>query len=85
MRPFGGVREGLKIIALDTPARRSLLWIPAIALGRRPARPERRGYHWLTLEAFEMEVGEPFILDGEAFPPGKYRVSKGPVLNFVAP
>jgi hypothetical protein len=85
MKPFGREREGLKMIALDTPARRSLLWIPAIALGRRPARPERRGYHWLTLEAFEMEVGEPFILDGEAFPPGKYRVSKGPVLNFVAP
>lgn len=85
LKPFGRAREGLKMAVLDTPARRSLLWIPAIALGRRPEPPEQRGYHWFTPEAFAMKVGEPFILDGEAFPPGAYRVSLGPVLRFVAP
>ena len=85
LKPFGPLREGLKVIALDTPDRRSLLWVPAIALGRLPEPPETRGYHRLATEAFAMEVGEPFILDGEAFPPGRYRVSLGPLLRFVAP
>jgi diacylglycerol kinase (ATP) len=61
------------------------MWVPAIALGRMPDPPESRGYHQLATEAFTMEVGEPFILDGEAFPPGRYRVSLGPQLRFVAP
>ena len=85
LKPFGPLGGGLKVLALDTPARRSLLWVPAIALGRLPDPPEARGYHRLTTEAFEMEVGEPFILDGEAFPPGRYRVSLGPPLRFAAP
>lgn len=85
MKPFGPLKEGLKLIALDTPDRRSLLWVPAIALGRLPEPPEARGYHRLALEGFAMEVSEPFILDGEAFPPGGYRVSLGPPLRFAAP
>jgi diacylglycerol kinase (ATP) len=85
LKPFGPLREGLKITVLDTPDRRSLLWVPAIALGRLPDPPELRGYHRLSPEAFEMEVGEPFVLDGEAFPPGRYRVSTGPLLRFAAP
>jgi hypothetical protein len=85
LKPFGQQREGLKMLALDTPDRRSLLWIPAIALGRRPKVPEERGYHWLSPTGFEMEVDQPFILDGEAFPIGSYRVSTGPLLRFVAP
>jgi diacylglycerol kinase (ATP) len=85
VKPFGKARAGIKLAVLDTPERRSLLWIPAIALGRRPRRPERRGYHWFEPEAFEMELGERFILDGEAFPPGRYRVSAGPILRFATP
>ena len=85
LKPFGPLRGGLKMIVLDTPARRSLLWIPRLALGSLPSPPERRGFHRLTPQAFEMEVGEPFILDGEAFPPGRYRVSTGPLLRFAAP
>ena len=85
LKPFGPTQPGLKMMVLDTPARRSLLWIPAIAAGRLPANPERRGYHRLTPDALEMEVSEPFILDGEAFPPGHYRVSTGPLLRFAAP
>lgn len=85
LKPFGEAREGLKMVALDSAARRSLLTIPAVAMGRRPAAAERRGFHWLESDGFEMEVGEPFILDGEAFPPGRYRISTGPLLCFVAP
>lgn len=82
LKPFGRLREGLKLIVLDTPARQSLLRIPLIALGREA---EKSGYHRLALESFGLDISEPFILDGEAFPPGRYRVSTGPALTFVAP
>ena len=42
LKPFGPHVEGLRLTVLDTSARRSLLWIPAVALGRQP---KGRGYH----------------------------------------
>ena len=59
--------------------------MPLIAVGKQPQPPGRHGFHWHLLEAFGMEMGAPFILDGEAFPAGAYRVSQGPVLRFVVP
>ncbi len=85
LKPFPQPVSGLKLAVLDTPARGSLAWIPLVAAGRRPDPPESRGYHWHSLDAFAMAVGEPFILDGEAFPAGDYRVSQGPLLRFVVP
>jgi hypothetical protein len=85
LKPFGQWREGLKVAVLDRPWRKSLLRFPLVALGRRPARAERLGYHWLAADAFRMELEERFILDGEAFPAGAYRVSQGPELRFVVP
>jgi len=85
MKPFGDRREGLKLVALDRPSRRSLLHIPSIAFGRQPSAPARLGYHWAAPEAYRMELEDRFILDGEAFPAGSYRVSQGPELRFVVP
>ncbi|MXO59886.1 hypothetical protein GRI89_10080 [Altererythrobacter salegens] len=81
VKPFGNLREGLKAIVLDTPARRSLMHLPMVALGRRK---DGRGYHCFAAESFGLDITEPFILDGEAFPPGNYRISTGPSLTFVA-
>ena len=39
----------------------------------------------LGAEGLEIEVTEPVILDGEAFPAGRYRVEQGPELTFVTP
>lgn len=85
LKPFGALREGLKLAALDTPSRRSLLWIPLVAIGKQPRPPERRGYHWDSLERFGMTLDGPFILDGEAFPPGDYHVTQGRPLRFIVP
>ena len=85
LKPFGAPARGLKLAVLDTPARSSLAWVPLVAAGRRPASPERRGYHWHAPESFSMAVGTPFILDGEAFPAGEYLVSQGPLLRFAVP
>lgn len=85
LKPFGHWRKGLKLAVLDRPSRRSLARIPFIAAGRQPADPARLGYHWVAPESFLMTLDERFILDGEAFPPGAYRVSQGPELRFVVP
>jgi len=85
LKPFGVMREGLKLAVLDRPRRRSLAWIPLIAAGRHPARPERLGYHWLAPGPFRIALEDRFILDGEAFPPGDYRIAEGPELSFVVP
>ena len=84
-RAFGAMREGLKLAILDRPWRKSLLRVPAVAFGRQPRRPERLGYHWLAPDSYVMTLEDRFILDGEAFPPGAYRVSQGPELRFVVP
>ena len=39
----------------------------------------------LDAEALAIEVAEPVILDGEAFPAGRYRVEQGPELTFISP
>jgi hypothetical protein len=85
LKPFGAMREGLKFAVLDRPWRKSLLRIPQVAFGRPPAQAERLGYRWGAPESFQMTLDDRFILDGEAFPPGAYRVSKGPELRFVVP
>lgn len=85
LKPFGAWRQGLKLAVLDRPRRKSLLHVPLIAFGRLPSKPESLGYHWLDPDGFRLTVEDRFILDGEAFPPGDYRVSQGPELRFAVP
>jgi hypothetical protein len=85
LRPFGGASEGLKLAVLDRPRRKSLARIPLVAFGRLPSKPARLGYHWVAPDSYRMQLDDRFILDGEAFPPGAYRVSQGPELRFVVP
>jgi diacylglycerol kinase (ATP) len=44
-----------------------------------------RGIHQLTASQFTLSIDDQFILDGEAFPAGDYRIGQGPELAFVAP
>jgi hypothetical protein len=85
LKPFGALREGLKLAVLDRPWRKSLLRIPLIAFGRQPANPERLGYCWLARDSFRLGLDDRFVLDGEAFPAGDYKISLGPELRFVVP
>ena len=85
IRLFGPLNEGLKIVALDRPARRVLAMMPLLLGGLRLSDPDRWGIHYRTTTSFELAIEEPWILDGEAFPGGRYRVSEGPVLTFVVP
>ena len=85
IRLFGPLHEGLKIVALDRPARRVLAMMPLLLTILRLSDPDRLGIHYRVTPQFELQIDEPWILDGEAFPAGLYTVSEGPELSFVVP
>lgn len=85
MRPFGALEGGLKMAILDQPSRTSLLRLPQIFRGRSVADWADKGFHQVSADRVEVDFGDEFILDGEAYPAGSYEVSQGPMLEFVRP
>jgi diacylglycerol kinase (ATP) len=85
IKPFGGRRNGLQTAVLDSAHRGLLLRLPLVFRGLVSPRMRRFGYHVLDLDALGIDIGDRFILDGEAFPRGEYRLSLGPRLRFVVP
>lgn len=85
LRVFGKVRPGLKTLAVDAPPRRLLAAVGPLLAGSETAWLERMGYHRVDAPAFDLDLTGEFVLDGELFPAGRYRVSEGPPLSFVVP
>lgn len=86
IRPFGRrVAPGLKMIVLDYPSRLVLGLIPLVLFGLGNRLLERRGLHRFGTSDVEMDIEGAFILDGEAFPAGRYIMDEGPLLTFVVP
>lgn len=85
LNPFGEQREGLKMVVLDHPRRNLLLTMPALLRGHESSRLREQGFHRLSADTIEIAVGDEIILDGEAFPAGRYRLTSGPELRFVVP
>lgn len=85
IKPFGHLRSGLKLVALDQISRRSTLMVPSVLLGKVLPNLRERGIHQISTPQFTLEIGDQFIFDGEAFPAGKYRISQGAELEFVTP
>lgn len=85
MRPFGEEGEGLRAAVIDSTHRGLLLRLPLIFRGVVSATMRRLGYHVVEAEGLQIDLAERFILDGEAFPAGRYRLSLGPKLRFVVP
>lgn len=85
IKPFGALRGGLKIVALDQISRRTTALIPLILTGRLREGLRERGIHQVAATQFSLSIADQFILDGEAFPAGDYRIEQGPELAFVAP
>ena len=83
--PFRAVEGPLQIAVIDNPRRRLLLALPSIFRGTSSRRTQKRGYHAFADSAVDIELGDGFILDGEAFPAGRYRLTAGPRLRFVVP
>ncbi len=83
-RPFAGL-EGLKLAVIDHPRRRIMGAIPAIAAGWESDWLTRNGFHRCATDRIEIDLGDRFILDGEAFPAGRFEIVPGPSLSFVVP
>lgn len=85
-RPFGrDVPPGMKLMVLDWPVRWVVMLIPAIMFGLYGRLLARNGVHRFCANDIDMDIGGSFILDGEAFPAGRYILDEGPQLAFVVP
>lgn len=85
LRPFRKVAGALRMALMDVARPGLLLRAPLMLTGFASRRLGRHGYHLIGGSAFELELDGRFILDGEAFPAGHYRIAAGPTLRFVAP
>lgn len=85
LNPFGKLRKGLKLVAVDQISRRTTALVPAVIGGYLQNKLRERGIHQLSASQFTLDIDDQFILDGEAFPAGQYRIGQGPELEFVAP
>lgn len=85
VRPFGRARPGLKLAVVDFPLRWLMALLPAILFGLNGRAVARAGGHQIDAEAIALDIDASFILDGEAFPAGRYLLEQGAQLHFVAP
>lgn len=87
MKLLAGVEDGKAIgyFMIDAPRRRALALVPAAAMGSHGPRLAALGMHRGSGEAFDVVLGDGFILDGERFPAGAFRMAAGPELRFVVP
>jgi diacylglycerol kinase (ATP) len=85
LQPFGRLKTGLRMVAVDQVSRRTAAIIPLVVMGRKQSGLREKGIHQLSLPEFSLTIDDSFIFDGEAFPAGSYRISQGPALEFVIP
>ncbi len=87
LKPFPGKSNDREILYLvmDAPLRRAVAMVPPVLFGHYPSFLPEIGIHRGAVEELEMDLADSFILDGETFPAGKYRVSSGPELRFIVP
>ncbi|GGN43203.1 diacylglycerol kinase [Novosphingobium indicum] len=85
-RPFGrNPAPGLKMAVIDWPVRWVIALLPAVLFGLYGRFLTRKGAQRFYASELELDIGGPFILDGEAFPAGRYVLDEGPQLTFVVP
>jgi len=87
MRPFPKVLEDNKLnfFVYDAPLRRAAAMFPPLMYGFDPAFLPSIGLHRGTTSQLKIDFGDSFILDGETYPGGTYRIRLGPELHFIAP
>ncbi|MEM7688490.1 MAG: acylglycerol kinase family protein [Pseudomonadota bacterium] len=85
IKPFGRLRTGLRLVALDQVGRRTTALLPFAMTGALQSGLREKGIHQLSLSEFTLTIDDAFIFDGEAFPAGAYSVGQGPAIEFVTP
>ena len=85
VKPFGAVREGLKLLAIDAPPRAMARAVGPLLRGSEAPWLERAGYHRLDTEAVRLSIESGFVLDGELYAGGEFTVRRGAPIQFVVP
>ena len=85
LKPFGHVRPGLKLLAVDAPPKALPLYVPPLLAGSERKALAKAGYHRGDPRSFELSVERGFILDGEMYPGGDLLVRTGTPLEFIVP
>lgn len=85
LKPFGPMRDGLKLLTVDAPPRWLAVTVPALLAGSTRRWLERAGYRNRDAIWFQVAPQDGFILDGELFEGGDLSVRQGPLLSFVVP
>lgn len=83
--PFGPLRDGLKLLVVDAPARRLARALPIVISGRDAPWLADAGYRRADLDSFAIDVPGEIVLDGEIYPGGVLEVRTGPPLEFLVP
>lgn len=83
LRPFGHLRKGLKLVALDQVSRGTMFSVLPVMKGKTRPKLRERGVHQISTPQFTLDIDDQFIFDGEAFPAGEYCIEQGPELEFV--
>ena len=86
MQPFKPIGAApIRGMLLDSSRRRLLAALPRLIAGKSPANASELGIQLFGGDGFELDIRDRFILDGEAFPAGRYRIGLGPKLRFLVP
>lgn len=87
LRPFRktGRAGEINFLVFDAPLRRAVALVPLIFSGADPRFLDSLGVQRGADSEFQLDLGDRFILDGEFFPAGNYRISLGPELQFIVP
>jgi Diacylglycerol kinase catalytic domain len=85
IRPFGRLRDGLKILRVDAPPRKMLFSLPWLLMGSEAPFLERAGYNRTDVDRLRLSLTSDFILDGEAFSGGDIELRRRAPIGFVVP
>jgi hypothetical protein len=83
--PFAPEHRDIRYLLLDAPIRRVTARLPAILWGGNRSFYPTIGIHRGMGTSFDIDLDDGFILDGEAFAPGRIRLRQGPELHFIVP
>lgn len=85
LQPFADMPGPIRYIAVDAPLRRVIALVPAILFGMDRPFLRNLGVFRGSASDIALDLDGRFILDGESFPPGRYRLRQGPELTFLVP
>lgn len=85
MKPFAREPGPIRYLVMDRPLRRTMAMAPAILMGMDRPILKRLGVHRGSTDEIELTLSDRFILDGEGYPAGTWRIKLGPRLEFLVP